>query len=244
MKNVKLTIEYNGTEFSGWQRQKNGISVEEVVDTAIKKLLKEDIKLYGSSRTDAGVHARGQVANFKTVSNIPAERYTGALNGLLPDGVVIVNSEEVPMEFHSRYDSRGKIYSYSILNRKIRPAYMSDYVAFIPYDLDFDKMINASKGFLGKHDFAAFRSKGGSVKTTVRTINSLTLERDGSMIQMMIDGDAFLYNMVRIIAGTLVDIGRGRLKADSIPDIILSLDRERAGKTAPAHGLCLEKIYY
>lgn len=244
MKNIKLTIEYEGTNYSGWQKQKNGISVEEVVDTVIKKFLKEDIKLYGSSRTDAGVHARGQVANFVTSSNIPAERYMGALNGLLPKSIVIAGSEEVPMEFHSRYHSKGKIYSYSMLNRKFRPAFMNNYMAFIPYDLDFEKMQRASEAFLGKHDFAAFRSKGGSVKTTVRTINSLILTKNGPELQMVIDGDAFLYNMVRIIAGTLVDIGRGRLKADSIPDIILSLDRERAGKTAPACGLCLEKIYY
>ena len=244
MKNIKLTIEYNGSRFVGWQRQLNGISVEEVVDTAIKKLVKEDIKLYGSSRTDAGVHARGQVANFKTESIIPPERFQAALNGLLPEDIVILNSEEVPLDFHSRYHSKGKAYSYSILNRKTRPAYMNDYLAFTSYKLDFEKMQLACKCFLGEHDFAAFKSKGGSVKTSVRTINSIELVKTEEMIQLYIDGNSFLYNMVRIIAGTLIDVGRGRIDYTDIPTIIESKNREKAGKTAPAQGLCLEKIYY
>lgn len=244
MKNVKLTIEYNGRGYVGWQRQPNGVAVEEVVDNAIKKFLSEDIKLYGSSRTDAGVHARGQVANFRTCSDIPAERYQGALNGLLPDDVVILKSEEVPLEFHSRYDSKGKAYSYSILNRKTRPAFMNEYLAFVPYELDFQKMQHACKDLLGTHDFAAFKSKGGSVKTSVRTIHSIELIKNGDLLTLQLDGNSFLYNMVRIIAGTLVDIGRGRFSADAIPEILASLDRNKAGKTAPAAGLCLERIYY
>lgn len=244
MRNIKLTIEYDGTAFSGWQRQSNRPSVEQTVDTALRELLKENIKLLGSSRTDAGVHAKGQVANFRTESSIPAYRFVGALNGMLPPSVVIVDAEEVPFSFHSRYDSHGKVYSYTILNRKIRPAYMNNYVAFVHYDLDFERMKKASESILGTHDFAAFKSKGGSVKTTVRTIKSLELVRTNDIIKMTIDGDGFLYNMVRIIAGTLVDIGRGRLAPDSMPDIIESRDRERAGKTASASGLCLEKIYY
>lgn len=244
MKNIKLTIEYDGSRFSGWQRQINGLSVEEIVDTAIKKLTKEDIKLYGSSRTDAGVHAKGQVANFLTNSVIPAHKYQPALNGMLPDDIVIISAEEVPMEFHSRYHSKGKAYSYKMINRKIRPAFMQNYVAHVPYDLDFGIMQKAAKAFLGTHDFSAFKSKGGSVKTSVRTINSLELIKEEQFITLHIDGDAFLYNMVRIIAGTLIDVGRGRIPYDSIDDIIGSKDRTRAGKTAPACGLCLERIYY
>lgn len=244
MKNIKLTIEYDGSRFSGWQRQKNGISIEETIDTAIKKLTNEEIKLYGSSRTDAGVHARGQVANFKTNSIIPPSRYPAALNGMLPDDIVIIDSEEVPLEFHSRYHSKGKAYSYSMLNRKVRPAFMNEYLAHVPYVLNFEIMNEASKAFLGTHDFAAFKSKGGSVKTSVRTINTLELIKEGPLITLYIDGDAFLYNMVRIIAGTLIDVGRGRIPYDSIGDIILSKDRTKAGKTAPACGLCLERIYY
>jgi tRNA pseudouridine38-40 synthase len=244
MKNIKLTIEYDGTRFSGWQRQINGISIEETIDIALKALTKEDIKLYGASRTDAGVHARGQVANFITNSIIPPERFPAALNGLLPKEVVIIASEEVPMEFHSRYHSKGKAYSYVMLNRKTRPAFMNNYVAHVPYKLDFEIMEKASKYFIGTHDFAAFKTKGGTVKTSVRTINSIELIKSGIEITLNIDGDAFLYNMVRIIAGTLIDVGRGRIQCDTIPEIILSKDRRRAGKTAPASGLCLERIYY
>lgn len=244
MKNVKLTIEYDGSRFSGWQRQINGLSVEELVDTAIKKLVKEEVKLYGSSRTDAGVHARGQVANFLTSSIIPAYKFKDALNGILPDDIVIVNSEEVPLEFHSRYHSKGKEYSYTFLNRRERPAFMKNYVAHVPYTLDFDLMQSSCKDFLGTHDFTAFKSKGGSVKTSIRTITKIELTKEGELLTLHIGGDAFLYNMVRIIAGTLVDIGRGRIKPGTVPDIIASLDRNRAGKTAPASGLCLERIYY
>lgn len=244
MRNIKLTIEYDGSKFSGWQRQLNGVSVEELVDTAIKQLTKEDIKLYGSSRTDAGVHARGQVANFKTDSKIPADRFSGALNGILPKSIVIISSEEVSFEFHSRYHSKGKAYSYSMLNRKTRIAYMNNYLAHVPYVLNFDNMETAAKAFLGTHDFSAFKSKGGNVKTSVRTINSLELKKEGEVVTLNIEGDAFLYNMVRIIAGTLIDVGRGRIPPGTLEDIILSKDRTRAGKTAPACGLCLEKIYY
>lgn len=244
MKNVKITIEYDGSHYSGWQRQKNGKSVEETLDTVIKKITNEDIKLFGSSRTDAGVHARGQVANFVTSSSIPPCKFPMVLNDKLPDDIVVIQGEEVPVEFHSRYDSKGKMYSYTILNRKIRPAFMKDYVAHCSYELNFEAMELAAKYFLGTHDFAAFKSKGGSVKTSVRTVNIIELRRNDSIIKLYIDGDAFLYNMVRIIAGTLIDVGRGRIPLHSIPEIIESKDRNRAGKTAPACGLCLEKIYY
>jgi tRNA pseudouridine38-40 synthase len=244
MKNIKLTIEYDGTRYSGWQRQINGISIEETVDTALKKLIKEDIKIYGASRTDAGVHARGQVANFITNSIIPAYKFPSALNGILPKDIVIVNSEEVPLEFHSRYYSKGKAYSYIMFNRKIRPAFMNNYMAHVPYELNFEIMEAATRDFLGTHDFAAFKSNGGSVKTSVRTIKRLELLKRDNIITLNIEGDSFLYNMVRIIAGTLIDIGRGRIPHNTVPDIILSKDRNRAGKTAPACGLCLERIYY
>jgi tRNA pseudouridine38-40 synthase len=244
MKNIKITIEYNGSGFSGWQRQLNGISIEEIIDTALSKVTNEKIKLFGASRTDAGVHARGQVANFITNSVIPADKYPAVLNGKLPKDIVILQGEEVPLNFHARYHTIGKTYSYTILNRKIRPAYMDNYVAYCQYDLNFENMELACKHFLGTHDFTAFKSKGGSVKTSTRTINKIELLRDDQIIKLIIKGDAFLYNMVRIIAGTLIDVGRGRIPHSNITDIILSKDRTRAGKTAPASGLCLEQIYY
>jgi tRNA pseudouridine38-40 synthase len=244
MKNIKITIEYNGCGYSGWQRQLNGVSIEETIDTVLSKVTNEKIKLFGASRTDAGVHARGQVANFTTNCVIPANKYPAVLNGKLPKDIVILQGEEVPLNFHARYHTTGKTYSYTILNRKIRPAYMDNYLAYCQYDLNFENMERAARYFMGTHDFTAFKSKGGSVITSVRTINKIELSKENQIIKLIIEGDAFLYNMVRIIAGTLIDVGRGRIPYASIPDIILSKDRTRAGKTAPASGLCLEQIYY
>ncbi|TDT50400.1 tRNA pseudouridine(38-40) synthase TruA [Fonticella tunisiensis] len=244
MRNIKIVIEYDGTRYAGWQRQKNAMSIQEVVEDAISSLTKEDITIIGSSRTDAGVHARGQVANFFTDTKIPTEKLPQAINARLPEDITVILAEEVSDNFHARYCSRGKRYSYTILNRRAKPAYMRNYVMHCPYALDFEAMVKASRAFLGKHDFSAFRASGSSVKTSVRTVRQLELIKDGDIIKMFIEADGFLYNMVRIIAGTLVDIGRGRIAGSEIEEIILSKDRERAGQTAPASGLCLEKVYY
>lgn len=244
MKNIKLTIEFDGTNYCGWQRQRNALSIEEKVEDAIKRIVNEDIKLIGSSRTDSGVHARGMVANFITLTKIPTSKLPAAINSKLPEDIAILSAEEVPEDFHARYSSIGKRYSYTILNRKAPPAIMRNYVAHYVYDLDFDLMVKASRAFLGTHDFSAFKSTGGSVKTSVRTVKLLELDKDNDMIVMNIEADGFLYNMVRIIAGTLIDIGRGRIPAQCISEIIESKDRERAGHTAKASGLCLEKVYY
>jgi tRNA pseudouridine38-40 synthase len=244
MKNIKLTIEYDGSKYNGWQRQKNGNSIEDTVEQSIKKITNEEIKLIGSSRTDAGVHAKGQTANFITSTNIAIDRLPAAINSQLPGDIAIVKAEEVPLDFHSRYSGKGKMYSYTILNRKSPPALFRNYVSHCPYELDFELMLRASRHFIGSHDFSAFKSTGSSVKTSVRTIRLLDLVKEDDTITMFIEADGFLYNMVRIIAGTLMDVGRGKIPDDSIPDIILSRDRKRAGKTAPATGLCLEKVYY
>lgn len=244
MRNIKITIEYDGTNYVGWQRQKNGISVEEKIETAIGKITEEEPRIIGASRTDAGVHAKGQTANFHTLSNIPALKFASAINSKLPCDIVILEAQEEAEDFHSRYSSIGKKYSYKILNRKQPIAYLRNYVEHCPYNLDFEAMKNASMAFLGKHDFAAFKSTGGSAKTSVRTIGDIDLVRDGDLITLYIEGDGFLYNMVRIIAGTLMDVGRGKIPSGGIKDIIDSGDRNRAGKTAGARGLCLEKVYY
>lgn len=244
MRNIKLTIEYDGTNYVGWQRQKNGISIEEKIERAIMEITREESRIIGASRTDAGVHARGQTANFHTLSNIPVSKFSSAINSKLPSDIVILEAEEVAEDFHSRYSSIGKRYSYKIINRKQPIAYLRNFAVHCPYELDFDAMKNASRAFLGKHDFAAFKSTGGSAKTSVRTIGYIDLVRDGELITLLIEGDGFLYNMVRIIAGTLMDVGRGKIPADSLKDIIESGDRNMAGKTAAAHGLCLERVYY
>lgn len=244
MRNIKLTIEYDGTDYVGWQRQKNGTSIEETLERAIRKITDEELRIIGASRTDAGVHAKGQVANFFTLSNIPEAKFSSAINSKLPKDIVIMDSHEVNLDFHSRYSSIGKKYSYNILNRKQPVAYLRDFVENCPYDLNFELMSVAANAFLGKHDFAAFKSTGSSAKTSIRTISKIELIRNEDLITMDIEGDGFLYNMVRIIAGTLIEIGRGRIPWDSIPDIIKSQDRGRSGKTAGASGLCLEKVYY
>lgn len=244
MKNIKIVIEYDGTRYCGWQRQKNGVSIQETIEKAIEKVTGEKIEIIGSSRTDAGVHAKGQVANFLTSSTVPPEKICYAINSFLPDDIVILSSQEVPLDFHSRYSSKGKKYSYTILNRKIPSALLKNYSAHIPYELNIEDMIRASKYFLGEHDFSAFKSTGSSVKGNVRTIKRLELIKDEDIIKMFIEANGFLYNMVRIIAGTLIEVGKGRIKPDDIPFILDSRDRKKAGPTAPAQGLCLEKVYY
>ncbi|MEG0371276.1 MAG: tRNA pseudouridine(38-40) synthase TruA [Clostridium sp.] len=244
MRNIKLIIEYDGTNYCGWQRQKYGVSVEETLEKVIIDLVQEDIEIIGSSRTDSGVHARGQVATFKTNSRILARKFPLAINSKLPKDIVVVSSEEVNMDFHPRRSSKGKQYSYRIFNRRIDPALMRNSYAHIKYELDIDKMKAAARYFVGKHDFSSFKSKGGSGKGSVREIYNLNIIKDGDYITIIVEGNGFLYNMVRIIAGTLIDVGRGRIPYDSIEDIINSKNRQKAGITAKAKGLYLEKVYY
>lgn len=244
MRNIKLIIEYDGTKYCGWQSQKNGISIEDTLRKAIKNIINEDIKLIGSSRTDAGVHAKGQVANFFSETCIPADKLPFAINSRLPHDIVVLSAKDMPHEFHARYSSTGKRYSYTIYNRKIPPAIMRSYVAYCPYELNFNLMKEAGQHFIGTKDFSAFKSSGGSAKTSVRTIRQLEFEKIDNIIRFEIEADGFLYNMVRIIAGTLIDVGIGKIKPYEIEYIIESKDRKKAGRTAPASGLCLEKVYY
>ncbi|NLX61412.1 MAG: tRNA pseudouridine(38-40) synthase TruA [Tissierellia bacterium] len=244
MTNIKLTIQYDGTNYCGWQKQKNGISIQEKIEDAIYLVTGEEVNLIGSGRTDRGVHAQGQVANFITSSKVPPSRFKYALNSKLPEDISIVKSELVADDFHSRYDAKGKIYRYLIYNGEIRNPLYNRYAYHVPIKLDFQSMDKAKNYFLGSHDFKAFMAQGSSVKSTVRTIKGISLDQKGNLICLTIEGDGFLYNMVRIIVGTLVEVGLGKIKGDSIPHIIKSKDRKMAGHTAPAKGLCLEKVYY
>jgi len=244
MHNVKLIIEYDGTNYHGWQSQINARTVQDVVQEAIRKLTGEQCNLIGSSRTDVGVHALGQVANFYTSSTIPPERFSYALNSILPDDIVIKQSEEVDTDFHSRYCAKGKKYRYLIYNCPQPSALMRNRAYHVPYELDLQLMHQAAVHFLGKHDFSSFRASGSSVKTSERTIFHVSLKKDENLISFEIAGDGFLYNMVRIIAGTLVDVGRGRIAPHDIPSIINSRNRDKAGKTAPPQGLYLVEVYY
>jgi len=245
MRNIKLTIEYDGTKYHGWQIQKNGITVQEIIEKAISKLLGNNIRIVGCSRTDVRVHAYGQVAHFFTDSNIPGDKYSYAINNLLPDDIVIKQSQEVSEDFHSRYFAKGKKYRYLIYNDAHASAIMRNRACHVRPKLNLEEMQKAAKHFIGQHDFAAFQATGGQVRSTVREIYEISvLYKEDNLISIEVSGNGFLYNMVRIIAGTLIYVGIGKIKADELPKIIESLDRTRAGKTAPAQGLYLMEIYY
>lgn len=244
MRNIKLTIEYDGTNYAGWQRQNNIVTIQQRVEEAIENITNNFSEVIGSSRTDAGVHAKGFVCNFLTESKIPAPKFKKALNSFLPEDIVIVKSEEVDISFHSRFHSIGKKYVYTILTGEQRPAIGRNYAYYFHRQLDIEKMKSACKYFLGMHDFSAFKNSGSSVKTSVRTIKELNVIEDGNFIKFSVTGDGFLYNMVRIIVGTLLEVGLGRFKPEYIEDILKSKDRSKAGKSAPANGLCLEEVYY
>ncbi|MEG0641513.1 MAG: tRNA pseudouridine(38-40) synthase TruA [Clostridium sp.] len=244
MRNIKLIIEYDGTNYCGWQKQKHDKTVQGTIEKAIKKITNEDVDLLGSSRTDAGVHARGMVANFKTESRVKAEKFREAINSKLPEDISIICSELAPEEFHARYDSVGKTYSYRIVNRYENVALQKDYLLHVKDELDREKMKEACQYFIGMHDFKAFRSKGSSVKTSVRTIKELYIEELGNEIKVTITADGFLYNMVRIIVGTLIQVGRGKIAVDEVKGIIEQGVRRKSGPCVAPNGLVLEKVYY
>jgi len=244
MRNVKLTIEYEGSGYAGWQVQTNGLSIQEVLQVAIAAVTGEpEVKLIGSGRTDAGVHAAGQVANFRTETTIPAEALPHAINTKLPDDVAVLAAEDVPEGFHARYSAKGKTYRYSILNRRIRSPLARARTALVSRPLDVAAMRMAARDIVGEHDFAAFQSKPNG-KPSVRTVTGLTVETVGEQIDVLITGNGFLYNMVRAIAGTLIEVGLGKRAPDSLAELIRSCDRSRAGPTAPAQGLCLLEVKY
>ncbi|RXI39813.1 tRNA pseudouridine(38-40) synthase TruA [Clostridium tetani] len=245
-RNVRLKVEYDGTNYSGWQKQKdkNIKTIQSSIEKAIEKATKEEIKLIGSSRTDAGVHALAYTANFKTCSTIPGEKFKHALNRFLPEDIVILESEEVPMEFHSRFDCIGKTYVYKILNRPLFSPIQRNYIYHVKDELDINSMIEASKFLIGTHDFNAFKKSGGNLKTTVRTVTNINILKNNDIVEIHVSGDGFLYNMVRIISGTLIEVGLSRRKPEDISIILQSKDRCKAGMCAPARGLYLKELFY
>lgn len=244
MKRILLTISYDGTNYSGWQKQKNVVTVQGEFDKACSTLFKTDIESIGASRTDAGVHALGQRAVIDVDTSIPAEKIPLALNPLLPDDIVVTHAEEVGADFNPRFKALKKTYEYSIYNAPFRNPLYRNYSEYVRCELDLDSMRTACEAFVGEHDFRAFCASGNSSKTTVRTIYSLDVEKDGDFIKIRVTGNGFLYNMVRIIAGTLIYVGEGRIAPDDLPEIIASGDRRKAGKTAGPSGLVLVKIMY
>ena len=245
MRNIKLVIEYDGTKYNGWQSQKNGVGIQELITNAIHQVTNEDIKINGSGRTDAGVHAFGQTANFFTESNIPADKFPVAINSFLPKDIVIKSAEDMDMDFHARYSVKGKKYMYIVNNSKVRSALDFYREYHFGQELDYKKMKKASEYFEGTYDFRGFMASGSSVKDTIRSVTKVQLKkRDDGRIIFNFTGEGFLYNMVRIMVGTLIDVGLGKINPEDIPDIIKSKDRTRAGKTVPAQGLYLMEVYY
>ena len=244
MRNIKLTIEYDGKDFNGWQKQPTKLNIQGTIERARKQITGEEVQLNASGRTDAGVHAFGQVANFKTNSQIPIEKFAIAINSRLKRSIVIKKVEEVDERFHSRLNCKKKTYRYIINNSPEGTAIYRNLETHIPQKLDVEKMKKAVKYFEGEHDFKAFKASGTSSKSSVRTIYKAEVYKEGDRIFIELTGNGFLYNMVRIIAGTLVDVGVGKIKPDEIPEIIKMQKRENAGKTLPPNGLYLLRVMY
>ena len=244
MRNIKLTIEYDGREFNGWQKQPNKLNIQGTIEQAIKSITGEEIELNASGRTDAGVHALNQVANFKTDSQIPIEKFAIAINSKLKKSIVIKNAEEVDERFHSRLNCKRKTYRYVINNSIIGSAIYRNLETHIPQKLDVEKMKQAIKYFEGEHDFKAFKASGTSSKSSVRKIYEAKIYENGEKIYIELTGNGFLYNMVRIIAGTLVEVGLGKINPKDITNIIKEGKREKAGKTLPPNGLYLVRVMY
>lgn len=244
MRNIKLTIRYDGTGYSGWQSQKNGRAIQDVIQDAIRKITGEHSHLTGSGRTDAGVHALAQVANFKTRSNIPLKNLQMALNTELPKDIVIYHAEEVDLKFDAQRSARSKLYRYVIMNSNFLDPFLRRYAAKCFYLLDIKRMRRSAKYLVGRHDFRSFQAVGGGEKNSIRKVKHITIEKDGDLIYIDIEANGFLYNMVRNIAGTLVEVGRGKFSVESVKEILREKDRRCSGPTMPAKGLRLIRVIY
>lgn len=243
-KRVRLIVAYDGTNYHGWQVQKNGITIESELNRCLTELLQEPIEVIGASRTDAGVHALGNVAVFDTQARMPAEKISYALNQRLPEDIRIQKSEEVDADWHPRYCDSRKTYEYRIYRGEFPMPLKRLYTLHIYYNVDLEKMREAAKYFVGEHDFKSFCQVGAQVKSTVRTVYDVSIIEEGADLVIRVTGGGFLYNMVRIMAGTLLEVGKGKIEPSQIPEIIQTKDREAAGPTAPAHGLTLIKYEF
>ena len=244
MRNIKLTIEYDGKDFNGWQKQKNKMNIQGEIERAIKNITEEEVDLCASGRTDAGVHSLGQVANFKINSEFPISKMAIAINSQVRNSIRVIKAEEVDLNFHSRYCCKKKTYRYVINNSIYGSSIYRNLEYHMPVKLDVDKMKQAVTYFEGEHDFKAFKSSGTSSKNSIRTIYNAKVYPKEDRIFIELTGNGFLYNMVRIIAGTLVDVGLGKVEPNQVQTIIEEKDRTKAGKTLPPHGLYLVKVEY
>lgn len=244
VRNIKLVIAYDGTAYHGWQTQLNRPTIQETIENAISIVVKQKTDLRGSGRTDSGVHALGQVANFKADTKIPEEKIKIALNANLPFDIRILDSVDVSLDFNSRFDALDKTYMYQIYNHTVANPFYSRYSCFVPQVLDTNKMEEALKLIIGTHDFKGFMTTGSQTKTTVRTVYDAKLLKEGNLIKIYINGNGFLYNMVRIIAGTLIDIGKGLKDISCIENALTEKDRSVLGQTAVPEGLFLMQVNY
>lgn len=244
MKRVMLIVAYDGTNYHGWQMQPNAVTIEQILNERLSELLKEDIQVIGASRTDAGVHAEGNVAVFDTNTSIPGEKISYALNHLLPEDIVIQESFEVEPDFHPRKCDSIKTYQYRILNRNFNLPVKGRNAYHFYRKLDLDKMREAAAYFVGKHDFKNFCSSHTQAKSTIRIIYSFDIEEEDEEIVLTVSGNGFLYNMVRMLTGTLLDVGTGRMSPDKIPELLAAKERVHSPNTAPARGLTLLDIEY
>ena len=244
MRTILLTLEYDGTDFAGWQLQPNGRSVQGVVEEALEKLLGEQVRLHGAGRTDAGVHARAMPAHFRTRRDLPLSAYRDGLNCLLPDDVAVREAREVPVGFHARFQAAGKWYRYTLDRRTVRSPLAGRNSWLVRGDLDLVLMREAASMLVGEHDFGAFRASGCAARETVRLLESIDLREDGDFLHIEVRGSGFLRNMVRLLTGTLVEIGRGKRPVADIPRLLAREPGVRAGVNAPPQGLCLMEVYY
>ncbi|MBQ1352182.1 MAG: tRNA pseudouridine(38-40) synthase TruA [Oscillospiraceae bacterium] len=243
-KNIALRLMYVGTDFHGWQVQKNAVTVAETLERAISGAVNHPVRVVGCGRTDAGVHARVYIANFRTNSKIPLDRLPLAINARLPHSIVVTKATEVPADFNAIGSCLQKEYTYLIYNSRLRNAFYVNRAYFYPQHLDEQRMMQAAAHFVGTHDFAAVRSVGTDVRSTVRTIRYCNVQRTEDLISISICADGFLYNMVRAITGTLVYVGIGKLDPDDIPALLEGRDRTAAGPTLPPDGLYLTRLWY
>lgn len=244
MPTFKITVEYDGTNYHGWQIQPTLPTIQGTLEATIRTVAQQDVAVTGAGRTDAGVHALGQVAHFSTTARLTAAEWNRALNGLLPPDVAVLAVEEVPETFHARFSAKSKLYRYRLLTRVHRSALSRSKILHYPYPLDLDAMEAAARALIGTHDFSSFQGSPTDTENPVCTITKLTVDRFGDEVIFEVEANRFLKQMVRAIVGTLLEVGRGKLKAGEIAGILAARDRTKAGPTAPAHGLYLVKVDY
>lgn len=244
MRNLLMTIQYDGSAYHGWQVQSNALTVQEVFQNAVEKVFRSRLDIKGCSRTDSGVHANMYCVLLKTDMNIDCLGALRAMNTALPPDIAVIDCYEVPSDFHPRYSCKSKEYVYKIYNGSIRNPFLQKYAFHYRYALDAELMDREAQAFLGKHDFSGFCSSRSDIEDTVRCVKNVSVKREGDMVLFTVEADGFLYNMVRIMVGTLLFVNEGKIKPGELKDVIESKDRSRAGKTAPPQGLYLTRVNY